>query len=207
MALEDFTTYTEVDGQNKLTVAANTITWTDLYDNAQDAHVYKDMGVGHFGDFEHLVSCDYTALNAGAYVFGWVLANQVGNPYPDYTDSLYLRLYDRNTGADNVALVSREDGATTDSDSYGAEISGVRLYHTIERIGAVATCKIYSDASRTNLLDTLSITSTEVTFRYVYGFANLESGDGRYYSGHVYDLDLQEVPPPPAHFMQPKKYW
>lgn len=207
MALEDFTTYTEVDGQNKLTVATNTITWTDLYDNAEDAHVYKDYGAGHFGDFEHLVSCDYTSHNAGAYVFGWVVANEIRNPYPDYTDSIYLRLYNRDPPTDMIHLVSREGGVVVGSDGHTLASPGARLYHTIERAAAVATCKIYSDAARTNLLDTLSITCTEITFRYVYGFANLESGDGRYYSGHVYDLDLQEVPPPPEHFMQPKKYW
>ena len=59
--LEDWTTYTEVDTSNVLTVAANTITVVNLT-RTSDSWVYKDFGASHFGTtgIDHDISSEGT---------------------------------------------------------------------------------------------------------------------------------------------------
>ena len=55
MALEDFTTYTEVDTAGRLTVTSDTITIENL-DRDEDSYIYADKGADFFdGDYEHLL--------------------------------------------------------------------------------------------------------------------------------------------------------
>ena len=53
MLYEDFTTYTVQDVNNRFIITTNKIDVNNMPRN-EDAWVYKDAGVAHFGsDFEH----------------------------------------------------------------------------------------------------------------------------------------------------------
>ena len=79
--LEDWTTYTEVDTSNVLTVAANQITVTNLT-RTSDSWVYADKGASHFGltGIDHDISSegtDFNGVNPDIYIYA--MAN-VNNP-------------------------------------------------------------------------------------------------------------------------------
>ena len=75
MAIENFTTYTEVDPNNKLTVTSTKITAVDL-DRDEDAYVYKDFGANNFSrldvDFEWRI--ESTSVNTCAMSIGFTAA-------------------------------------------------------------------------------------------------------------------------------------
>jgi len=86
-----------------------------------------------------------------------------------------------------------------DSDKsyiYGA---GLSRYLTIKRNGTVGTLKIYSDAARTELIETLTITCNTTTYRYLHVVRSGEwsTDPDDHISGFVRNLDLQEEPPDP----------
>jgi len=66
-------------------------------------------------------------------------------------------------------------------------------YLTTDRAGAVITCKIYSDAARTVLVDTISGACAATTCRYAFGCASYDTSTaGKSITFDVYDMDLQE---------------
>src|SRR3990172_12759017 len=97
MAYEDFTTYTEVDPNNRFSVATNVITITELT-RTEDAYIYKDQSAGHFsGDFEHLFKFVFTAGANDTPVFLVGLSNTINDNYEilntsnDYIGVRYYR--------------------------------------------------------------------------------------------------------------------
>lgn len=154
------------------------------------------MDADHFGNFNHTFCYDMYAENAGTYVFVWALANNIGNPYPLWTTAIVIRAFSRNTDDDGLMLAEMEGGAYGDLDTYSGLTSGWRYYINVNRTGTSCIAKIYNDSAFTVLIDTLVIESHETKLRYVYGFANLESGDARQSHGHVRNLDLQEATAP-----------
>jgi len=191
MALEDFETYTEVDDQVVVTVATNTISWVALSndDGTDPVYVYSDKGASHFGNFEHLFSFDTSNPSANTvYAVPWAVGSAVGQ-WAGMNDSLLL--YDaRQISSSKLYLREFEGGVAGDYDLYAG--SSIRFYCTTERDGTTLTCKIYSDSSRTTLLDTLTITCHAVACRYVYPISNVPADNNRVLDGHTYDLDLQE---------------
>lgn len=184
-AYEDFTTYTEVDPNTHITVAANELDLADLARN-EDAYVYDDKGAGHFGDFEHLVDIQILSTSgAGSLSAPWGVSNNI-NDVLAWATGLYIRL---NGGTGEIRLVEVNGGSF---DTY-AGARDTWYYLTIERSDTTLTCKIYSDASRTILVDTLSVTCLTTTYRYVYGCASYNSGHANAYDGDVDQLDLQEI--------------
>ena len=80
MAVEDFTTYTEVDPNSHITITdANTIDFAAL-DQDETAYVYRDLGAAFFdGDFEHLIAAQVTAQNSSAITNVWAMTNSLND--------------------------------------------------------------------------------------------------------------------------------
>jgi len=197
MATEDLTTYTEVDPESDLTVTSSKVD-IDTMDFDYDAYVRADKGANHFGDFEHLVTSEFTAYSAlWTTSCFWALGDGVGDV--SYTDmntvnkGLFARM--RWTGS---AVEARLKDCTNDNtDVWAGASTATPYYMTIERSGTTLTCKIYSDASRTTLEDTLSITCGTDLYRYIFAtMAGGSSTGSREYTGYVEDLDLQEAAAP-----------
>ena len=109
MAYEDFTTYTEADEGNDITVdSATKVSWVDLYTRNETGYLYKDKGVSHFNsDFTHKFEIYFSKMNGLAFKAYWMLSNQVGDvgavdvdgdAYTllayDSTENIYLRLFE-----------------------------------------------------------------------------------------------------------------
>jgi len=84
------------------------------------------------------------------------------------------------------------------SDEYAAAIN-TTYYNKVKRDEAIGDngtlyMYIYSDAGRTNLLDTLSVALTsKVDFRYFYVAQNTDTGGADECYGWLENLDLQEA--------------
>lgn len=201
---EDFTTYT-VGGAESAQISTTTTrcTATDL-DRDDEAYCYDDKGANNFdGDFEHLCDVYITSADNLGISGIWALANAIGA-----SDDLksagesYLQVfcYRDGNGVYNIRLIEY-DYPNNYTDLYVCSVQTM-YYLEIERDESVGTygtlyCRIYSDAARTNLLDTLSLTlhSSKKDFRYVYGIMsrNYAVSVTQEISCYVENLDLQEV--------------
>lgn len=195
MATEDLTTYTEVDPNSDLTVTASKIQ-VDTMGSNYDVYLRADKGVDHFGDFEHLVTAEFTSNNGTTYCLNgyWGLTSSAGivSLVDMNTANEGLLAYEIWTGS--VIELVLKDYTNDNVDIWTGASFATPYYMTIERFSTTLTCKIYSDSSRTTLVDTLSITCSTDLYRYIFAtMGHGETTSGRAYSGYVDNLDLQEV--------------
>lgn len=211
--MEDFTTYTKVDPNSRLTVIPTRVTCTNIIRN-ESTFLYKDRGAGHFnGDFSHKFAIQLTAHSSldSPYFIPWMLSNSVGSWGTSLASSDFLTVGITYTGAErDIELYCRYNNGTTIevTDLGNALAIGITYYCTISRTGAVVTLRVYTDSGRTSLLYTLTATLAGVTaFRYIYGMAS--RGDATYnptasISGYCENLDLGEtVYPSPSIAISP----
>ncbi len=183
MATQDFTTYTERDLLNLITVTASKVSWADLPADG-DAWVYKDKGANYFsGNFE--LRMTYRTLNgttSSAVCSALTLANLVNDWIGIDTlngDELGLIVNG------NSAYISEVNGGTQyfPSGDYPLILTlNTDYYLTIKRDEAVGTygtlyLYVYSDAARTTLIATQTLTLHSLKdFRYIYAIQSIEAG-------------------------------
>lgn len=194
MALEDFTTYTEVDPDTCLTVTANKIAAVDL-DGDFDTYVYADKGASHFGaTFDHDFKFTTGAHSAQAWAIVWAVSNSVDdalNWYSDQDEALVCWL---GVDADRIILWNMED-RSSDYWDLGSDWAGIPYYLSANRTSETTmSIRIYSDSGRTTLIDTISVSVTSGRrYRYVFGLNSRNAGTGgKNCTLDVEDLDLQE---------------
>lgn len=207
MAVEDFTTYTEVDPNSKVAPLSTEIQVRALQKN-QIAYVYDDKGVDHFdGDFEHLITIVPISGDTGnALSLTWVLSNYVGTQQ-DHADTSQSYLYvqhnnNHSTNERRIVLGEVDSGSAT-AESYVFVPLDTKYLKIVrdEAVGTYGTlyCYIYSDAERTTLITTLSVTlnSSKKDFRYLYGVMSREHATETFdIDFDVENLDIQEAAPP-----------
>ena len=208
MAVEDFTTYTEVESATAtITIDANTITATKV-PNDEINYVYKDKDAAHFnGDFEHLVSVRITLTVAWIYHGGWALANAIGD-LDEILDASgdYLSVNFKREATTAIYLFMQElDGGVAHDSSNSPEITLNTWYFLrikrVEADGDYGTlyCDIYTSAAdRTNEENafanlSLALHTSKKDFQYIYGFTSYSHDvNGNESSFQIEDLDLQE---------------
>ena len=191
MPYEDFTTYTEDDASDVLTVTANKVAAVVALKNYSAYRVYKDYGTDHFGaTFQHDYKWTGTAENGDTPILlQWAVSNVIeGGNYWNSNNSQAIS----GARTDNVfALFGYE---TNDVDTFSCTFAAT-YYLTAERTGETAMqIRVYSDAGRTILLDTIAVSVVSGRrFRYVFG-TNCFDGAGSYawMSGDTENLDLNE---------------
>ena len=206
MAKENYTLYTEVDPNNRFTVTTNNIDVVGL-SRTEDAWVVDDKGVDHFdGDYEHLVDIEVlTGTSSNALAVPWGLStevndfNDIANVNKTGLNGIYLQ-----GGSGTFSFVMIE-GLTGGSPAYDVSSGGsldTPYYLTMVRDEAIGTfgtlyCYIYSDLSRTTLVDTLSLALREKKdFQYVYGADSWNTGGAtEAFDGSFSNLDLHEIVP------------
>ncbi|MEA3226722.1 MAG: hypothetical protein U9Q07_12300 [Planctomycetota bacterium] len=161
--LQDFTSYTEVDPNSRIVVnSATKITVTQLPRN-EDSRVYYDCACAPADDFDHDLetTCTDSSSDLAIGPF-WAVSNVVDDGYywavnnsqavqcywyvPYGGASVDIRIYDTEVGASDASVSLSKD---------------TKYYVTIDRPSATQVrCRIYSDSSRTTLVDTLTDTTT-----------------------------------------------
>jgi hypothetical protein len=198
-AAEDFTTWTEVDVDGRVTVTSSSINMTtiDTLGN-HGCWVYRDMGTAHYGDtFSGNMTFEFaihnTPANNDPQVFVWGLSNST-NPVK----------YTQEFASFGVTEVSRAylyvwDDSTEYKDftSSGFISIDTTYYCTAYRGSGAFTVWIYSDSGRTTLLDTLTCNDGSASYRYVFGFASSQTSANRLITTTVSNLDINEPENPP----------
>lgn len=197
---EDFTTYTEVDEGNDITVIASRVSFDTMACKDVDSYVYKDKDPGHFdGDFEHLTTLYVDQGSAWGIFVLWGLANLVGEfKGIDDGGGDFLGLQWQGNGSNDRLRLLECVAGTLYNDPYSTS-EDTAYYTKIKRVEAEGVhgtfyCYVYSDANRTNLLDTLSLTLHEKEdFRYIYALSSWIGVGSEPVTGYVENFDLQEI--------------
>jgi len=205
MAIEDYTTYTEVDPNNHISCDADTVTVTGLTRN-EIAYKVKDRGVNHFnGNFDHLLEQRVTAGNNGGVTRFWVLGNALGaaNDIDVANGDQFEVWFFVDLAVPYYIGLTELDGGTI----YNATWQGVALNTTYylrikrdEAIGVHGTlyCDIYANAAdranEINALANLSLTlnTNKKDFRYIYAVQASNDGNAATINAYTENLDLQE---------------
>ena len=191
MGYENFSTYTEVDEGDDITVTSSKVQWVNMNRNVT-SYVYKDFGAGHFGDLTHDITVQFNSSNNIAHFLWWGLGNKIDDLSGFWStggvESLMCSGY-QNSGT-YVFYARSGSGFGTDNCNISANTP---YYCTVTRAGTTMTVEIYTDAEKTSLFDTLSITCTATTLRYLYACM---SNDSALAGGNAYgfsqNFDLQE---------------
>jgi hypothetical protein len=193
MSIENFSSYIETDAGSALTVAASRVTAAAFETRNDNGSVQVDLGAGHLaGDFRHLITIYLHSASGVATLAYWLASNAAGDFRAADVDGAYHALY-AYSSARTLALETT--GGTNDTMSMSLDTP---YYCVLERSGNTLSCKVYTDAARTVLIKTLSITVTATSFRYIAVMAgyNDSVGTGNDASGYSENLDLLEAAAP-----------
>ena len=189
---EDFTTYTEVDPNNHISVEAKKITHQAFRN--ESAYVYKDFGENYFGDFTHKLEVQSDYYQAYGSGVAWMLANDIGDALTlknNNKTAVNITLYRDGSGNRYIMLREIYQGEYNQAYWTGAE-ANTKYYLTVKKQGTSLTLEIYSDAERTNLLKTLSVTlHGDWKFRYLYGCSTLNDGSSYRLTNIIENLWIQ----------------
>jgi len=189
---EDFTTYTEVDTANDR-IQRNATHVDHAATRNEDTYLYKDYGVNHFTDFEHLVDIRSDFASASGIGVVWMLSNELDDWHGLYDADKTILSVRFWAGTPSICLEEAYAGVGY-ADTYTC-LADTWYYLTINKSGTNFTCKIYSDSARTNLLDTLSLTlQADHSLRYIHA-CNVRNNSASAYliNVDIGNLDLQEA--------------
>lgn len=197
---EDYTSYTKVDPNSRISVTTSRVTWTDLTRN-EDAYVYYDKGNDYFDStFNHNFTLNITSGDVSSSLFStpWMVANSIdtisgilGNASDD---ALMLEFF--YTGATARLYLNENIGVTSNESGYYQISLNTEYFITIQRNESVGTygtlyAYIYSDSVRETLLSTLNLTLTEKNdFRYIYAISSVNYSNPNKHSGYIEHLTL-----------------
>ena len=187
---EDLSTHTELDDNTKLTVTDTKATGADV-DADESVHLYKDYTADYF---------DALYVEFELYIASTSEVNGIGGVGLTETQRNDISAF----GATEISCTARKTeaavykiylarGPDTATDFYTCS-ADTPYYCLMERVAGndTVTVKIYSDAGRTTLLDTLTLAGISTTkYRYLYGFVNWNTATGdENFDGYVQNLSI-----------------
>ena len=185
--------YTLVDPAGDITIGGtgNVRATFDTMARGVNAHLTRDMGAGHFGDYEH--DFDFLVSACSGWVITghlWGVSNQAA-AWSDLTtgQSVYWRYFPH--------AIYLRDVVSSNSDSYSPTL-GVPYYCTAKRATTAGSCEIYDAPGRLggDLLDTLTATVADTTYRYHLALTSANTASVVTISGYVENHDLHEAAGP-----------
>lgn len=197
MAVEDFTTWTEVDSTSVLTVTSSQVSIDGLTGQALSTGVYVDKGADYWtGNFVTRVGPVNASASSdlGKFVVFSIargapyladIRSGVGIRWDRYGFGTTSRLYLYYNNTTNATLTHDA------SDFYEGTAVGMNTsyYVELERSGTTVTAKIYSDAYST-LVDTLSISVTADSYSHAYVAGAYNNGSGTTTTATIQNVDL-----------------
>ena len=193
--LEDFTLMTEADANGRYAVTATTIIVTSLKRNDLAHFVYKDQGAGVIGDIT--LGTEFDIINSGggnaSAIFVYIISDLIG----DFIDHNSIAepgftIFMNRSGGGAYALFIQGTGGVGPFDLTAMPTSS-RRYLTVTRAAGVMTVKVYSDAARLTLLDTIAISHLTGSYRYQYVVSSYGSATAGAMSGDVRNYEIKDV--------------
>jgi hypothetical protein len=198
LTIEDFTSYTEVDPNNHITlVGTNHIDFKD-YRN-ETAYLYKDKTAGHFTDFTHLLDGRMNSHSGNNLSYIWLLSNDIGNVKAlsdAHKNFILIRFYYYSGYYFSIEEFYWDGNTEQEYNSYHTVTAGTWYYFKIIKSGTSFKVEAYSDSARTNKLWECSLTLYDSgSKRYVFVCDTWNSGSNLYGDEDIENLDLQEHVP------------
>lgn len=171
ISLDDFT---EVDpgAPAALSTSGKTATF-QLLSQTDGLYLYKDYGAGYFGDFEFDIEFEETGSGADDTYPYRVFCCSLANALEDWNDNNGASetqvgiVYYRNTTSRYFATAESHGGSTSLS-SLIAVSALTRYYLKLVRSSTTLTLYVYSNAERTTLVGSASVSCQNTTFRYLF---------------------------------------
>jgi hypothetical protein len=200
LAVEDFTTYTEVDPNSHLSKTAYHVDHK-AYRN-EDCYLYKDKGAAHFGDFTHLINLK--PISGGTNPYGgsyfWMLSNDIDD-WKGLLDAFKTCIGVGCWNASGSAypyVYPSENYSGTRYDGSNINLAwNTQYYCTLVKSGTSLTLHVYSDSQRTQEVSGSPQSITlhgNWTLQYIFAGNTYNTGTDtdRWIDVDVDNLDLQE---------------
>lgn len=203
---EDFTTYTEVDPNSRITKNATQVDWTLVAQN-EVAYVYKDFGVNYFdGDFTHAFDFETTGGSTGYFPIAYGLSNTLGDVYYiTYTQNQDMVGVRQALGNSYIYLHKDKGGSDC-----GAQTTATTYYVKVQRIEAqnklyagIYSSSALRDAGNATNADVCNLEvalSASTDYRYLYTAQSYNNGDGFTMTGFMRNLNLDASIEPTIEF-------
>ncbi len=192
MAIEDLTTWTEVDGGGDLTVTSSKIDVVTQANNVTN-YVYKSLSLGT-ADYDHDFECYVSVASTGTpTLFFYGVSTGIATLDVGFSISCYVE-----TGSLTPYITDIDSGGTWTTFTAGSNLTISTLYYcTFKRVGNTATWDIYSDSSRTTLVQSISmaISNNTQSYQYVYAESSYNWADASTFSYYVQNVDLKAPAP------------
>ena len=177
---ENLLGYTEVDPNSHIGVTSARATGTSIAQD-EDAYIYKSMGANYFDALAIDFVINWTSQNYSECTVGLLcLANAVNDITGHGATDFHVQVREDNTKY-RLCLV-RGSGTSTS----GYDISeNTSYYCTLSRVigSDTVTLKIYSDESRSDLLNTQNVVGFGTAkWQYIYALCSYNAGNSRYQS-------------------------
>ena len=191
MSTEDLTTWVETDGGGDLTVTASKVDVVTQLNNVTN-RVTLDRGAGYYsGDFDHDFEHNITAASGEPTAFFIGVSTGLADLRTGFSLACYFE-----TGNLTPYLVDQDSGAATDAFDGGSNLSGATLYYSsLSRVGNTLYWDIYSNSSRTTLVQTMTIAivNTSENYRYAYAMSGDNDGSSTSFTYFVQNIDFKEA--------------
>ena len=203
---EDWTGHTEVDLNDHITVAANSI--TAALSLGEDAYLYYDLGGDIIsGDFEYRVQAKFNS-GEGIVVFAGV-SDTVADLFSLQTAGGHeICVRGAGNGGEYVIYLSESYGVYEGVDWVYADVDTDYYLKVVrdESVGTYGTvyCYIYSDSNYSVLVDTLSLAlSGKYDYRYIMSAQSYCIGTAETLSITISNLIVYDKPYDPSITAQP----
>lgn len=189
---EDFTEFTSVDPDGDFTITALKID-VDTMQRQAAAYNYKDYGANYFADFDFEFEAESTNIQTYANFNLIGVASTVGTRNDHINNSSAMSCQCYGGGGAGFQIHINEDIVSA-SDVYQGAGGSVPLYYfKFYRVGTTLVLKVYSDAARTVLIDTLTCTCSANKLRYLHAAYSREysvTGGLNTVTGYIQNLDI-----------------
>lgn len=187
---EDLSTYTEVDPNSHISATSSRMTGTTINRN-ETAYAYYDKGVDYFAALDIDFDFCITELSFND-IFGVIgVSNVLGHIGEWGVNDVRVNAYYPSSARARIYI------ATSAGGDYMVLSVNTKYYCTLERAAGNATfnLKVYSDANRTTLLDTLTcnISTASTKHRYIYGISSQYTNNNYAASGYVENVVINAV--------------
>lgn len=188
---EDFLTFDELDPNERITLDHFDSHAVDLTRN-EEARVWQDKGEDFFGtDWTHTFRFDFAACDDNGAAIVWAVSSMVADAtywLDNQVPALEIATW-RNPAGYYLNLKNTWDNEEHYFDDYTCPGS---YWITVERVaGTTLTAKVYTDAERTNLFHTHTITPpADQLHRHLFVCNTLYIGGNNRCSFHTRDLHI-----------------